>query len=111
MWRSLEARLAETEEVTVAGPSKVHVEHIYPQTPPQEQRWANHGPQVNRFGNLNTFGHRLNTGIKNADFATKKHQAYGASRLEITSTLLDYPDEWSPEQKPASTIASTPTVV
>jgi hypothetical protein len=93
--RSLETKLAPTAEVIVAGPSKVHIEHIYPQTPLQEHRWANHAAQVNRLGNLTLLDSRLNTTIKNADFATKKEQAYATSRLEITRALLGYADDWS----------------
>ena len=93
--RAFEDKIAATMELAVAGAGKVHVEHIYPQTPPQEQRWANHGEFVNRIGNLTLLDRRLNQEIKNAAFSAKKQQAYNASRLEITKELLAYGDEWS----------------
>ena len=97
MLQSFEDKLALTKETTVAGSAKVHVEHIYPQNPPQERKWENHGEFVNRLGNLTLLDRGLNIGIKNADFAAKKDQAYCISRLEITKQLLEYPDEWSPD--------------
>jgi hypothetical protein len=96
MLRALEARLAATGEVTVAGPDRVHIEHIYPQSPREGERWTDHDRYVTRFGNLTLLGRRLNEQIKNAGFGDKKQQAYQATRLAITEALLTY-EAWSPE--------------
>jgi hypothetical protein len=47
-------------------------------------------------GNLTLLGKRLNTSVKNADFATKKVQAYEGSDILMTQELLGL-DEWTPE--------------
>ena len=96
MLRSIDATVATTAEVTVAGADRVHVEHIYPQSPPAGSKWSDHDKYVTRLGNLTLLDKRLNEGIKNADFPTKKEKAYKDSRLEITKALLEY-DAWSPE--------------
>jgi hypothetical protein len=95
--RLFDEYIATTQEVTVAGADRVHVEHIYPQTPRDAERWENHSAFVNRLGNLTLLDRRLNEQIKNSGFQTKKTQAYQSSRLEITRQLLTYTD-WSPEQ-------------
>jgi Protein of unknown function DUF262/Protein of unknown function (DUF1524) len=92
-----EASLAATAEVTVAGPKRVHVEHIYPQTPLEGQRFEDHKTFVNRLGNLTLLDKRLNEGIKNANFAAKK-AAYQTSRLEITRALARLEVDWSPAE-------------
>jgi hypothetical protein len=94
--RALEAHLSATGEVTVGGPDRVHIEHIYPQSPREGERWAEHERYLTRFGNLTLLGRRLNEQIKNANFAEKKLQAYQGTRLAITEELLQYP-AWSPE--------------
>jgi hypothetical protein len=91
-----DAQLATTTEVTIAGAERVHVEHIYPQTPPSSHRWEKHERHVFRLGNLTLLDKRLNEQIKNSDFPTKKEKAYKDSRLEITKALLSY-DSWSPD--------------
>jgi hypothetical protein len=93
---AFEGKLAVTGELSVAGSNKVHIEHIYPQTPRPEDRWQVHAEFVNRIGNLTLLDKRLNQEIKNAPFSTKKQQAYNSSRLEITKELLAYADESSP---------------
>src|SRR6202034_2033698 len=45
--KELEVNTRTTEELQVAPPSRVHVEHIYPQTPQQEERWTDHNAQIN----------------------------------------------------------------
>ena len=94
--RLFDDRIATTEEVSVAGTDRVHVEHIYPQHPKDSERWARHSEYVCRLGNLTLLDRRLNEQIKNAMFALKKTQAYQSSRLEVTRQLLQY-DEWSPQ--------------
>lgn len=94
--RSIEAKMATTNEVVVAGATKVHVEHIYPQTPLEGKKWSDHKLHIGQIGNLTLLDKRLNESIKNADFSVKKHQAYASSRLEITRALAMLDDEWTP---------------
>jgi len=91
----VDASMGATQEVTVAGADRVHVEHIYPQNPPVAARWAEHDKYVRMIGNLTLLDRRLNETIKNGDFAAKKTQGYADSRLEITRALLAL-GEWTP---------------
>jgi len=84
-----------TGEVSVETPDRVHVEHIYPQTPPAERRWDNHEKYIGRLGNLTLLGKKLNISLQNADFRDKKIK-YADSDLLLTKELLDYPD-WNPQ--------------
>ena len=95
--RLFDEHIATTQEVTVAGADRVHVEHIYPQTPKDSDRWENHSTYVDRIGNLTLLDRRLNEQVKNSRFPIKKTQAYQSSKLEITRQLLKY-EEWSPER-------------
>ncbi|MCW5965555.1 MAG: DUF262 domain-containing protein [Bryobacterales bacterium] len=95
--RGVEASLAATKELVVAGSSKVHVEHIYPQTPREGMALPNHKQWVNRIGNLTLLDRRLNETIKNAAFADKKLEAYSKSQLALTKALLSFPDDWTSE--------------
>jgi hypothetical protein len=92
-----DSEMATTQEVTVAGANCVHIEHIYPQSPLPQNVWENHDHYVRLIGNMTLLDKRLNESIKNADFQTKKADAYVDSRLEVTKALLQY-DSWSPEQ-------------
>lgn len=94
--RLFDEQMATTQEVTVAGSDRVHVEHIYPQNPKENDRWEQHSTYVTRLGNLTLLDRRLNEQIKNATFSLKKTQAYASSRLEITRQLTKYED-WSPD--------------
>lgn len=94
--RCFDSKISTTEEVTIAGADRVHVEHIYPQTPVASDRWPEHDRYCKRLGNLTLLDRRLNEQIKNSNFATKKEKAYSGSRLEITKALLKY-DDWSPQ--------------
>jgi Protein of unknown function DUF262/Protein of unknown function (DUF1524) len=85
--REIEQAKRKTQELEVSGTDRVHVEHIYPQTP-DGPRWPNHAAAVNRLGNLTLLGKRLNTSIKNADFATKKEKGYAGSDILMTQELL-----------------------
>ncbi|HEX6747765.1 MAG TPA: DUF262 domain-containing protein [Longimicrobium sp.] len=91
--KEIELLLRETEELTVATPSRVHVEHVYPQNPPADRRWENHFSALNRIGNLTLLARSLNTAIRNADFPTKKPR-YQESNLLVTRDLLNY-EEWN----------------
>lgn len=86
--REIEHAKRITQEVSVEGTDRVHVEHIYPQTPAAD-RWPNHGAMINRLGNLTLLGKRFNTSIKNADFPTKKEKAYADSDILMTKDLLN----------------------
>lgn len=94
--REIEHAKRATQEVAVELGDRVHVEHIYPQTPQGGSRWSNHTQIVNRIGNLTLLGKRLNTSIKNADFNTKKVKGYSSSDILLTKELLAQED-WSAE--------------
>jgi hypothetical protein len=85
--REIEHAKRRTEELSVEGTDRVHVEHIYPQAP-DGAKWPNHAQVVNRLGNLTLLGKRLNTSIKNADFPTKKEKGYSGSDILMTRELL-----------------------
>jgi hypothetical protein len=91
--REIEHAKRRTQEVSVEGTDRVHVEHIYPQTP-DGPKWPNHALTLNRLGNLTLLGKRLNTSIKNADFATKRKNGYAGSDVVMTKELLAF-DEWN----------------
>jgi hypothetical protein len=85
--REIEHAKRRTQEVAVEGTDRVHVEHIYPQTP-DGAKWSNHAQIINRIGNLTLLGKRLNTAIKNADFASKQKDGYASSDILMTKELL-----------------------
>lgn len=91
--RELELDERTTEELDVGPPNRVHVEHIYPQTPIAQNRWSNHSSAINRIGNLTLLSRRLNTTIRNAEFIEKKPY-YDQSEILITKGLSIY-DDWS----------------
>jgi hypothetical protein len=91
--RDLELDRVKTEEVRIATPKNVHVEHIYPQKPREGERWPNHDKLIARLGNLTLLSSRLNAAIKNSAFSDKKPK-YGESVLLITKELLAY-DVWN----------------
>jgi len=92
--RTIELSRRRTEELEVALPPKVHVEHIYPQTPPQAERWPEHSRVLNRLGNLTLLSRRLNAAIRNGSFDAKR-PAYAQSELLITQELQNS-NQWSP---------------
>jgi len=94
--REIEHAKRATQEVLVELGDRVHVEHIYPQTPEGDARWDNHAQMVNRLGNLTLLGKRINTSIKNADFETKKNLGYSSSDILLTKDLLAE-ESWSAE--------------
>lgn len=93
--RELELAKRLTEEVEIASPDRVHVEHIYPQTPLPGQKWPNHNVIVNRLGNLTLLSSRLNTTIRNGEFAAKK-PSYQLSQLLLTKEVAEL-DHWDIE--------------
>lgn len=94
--KEIELNLRRTEEIDVAPSHRVHVEHIYPQSPLPGERWNNHLLYINRLGNLTLLSRRINSAIQNGNFLTKK-PSYEESELLVTSELLDK-TEWTPEQ-------------
>lgn len=92
--RRIELAKRTTEELDVAPPKRVHVEHIYPQSPQAGNRIAQHGVIINRLGNLTLLSARLNTAIKNSPFPEKK-PSYEQSELLITKDVAEAYNEWS----------------
>ena len=91
--RKLEQQHRVTEEIDVAAPHRVHVEHIYPKLP--KHRWPRHSQTINRIGNLTLLSRRLNQAIRNGSFDDKR-EAYRKSELLQTQVLADL-NEWSPD--------------
>jgi len=92
--RELEHAIRKTQELAVEGTERVHVEHVYPQTPATGQRWNDHDLWVDRIGNLTLLARRLNEKIRNSKFTEKKPE-YEKSDLLLTKGLLKY-DDWNP---------------
>lgn len=88
--RALETARRRTEELDVATPDRVHVEHIYPQNPPAGGRWPDHLSLIERLGNLTLLSRRMNEGIGNLTFDAKK-PSYAQSEIMITKELADVP--------------------
>jgi hypothetical protein len=84
--RELEMNKRTTEELQVAPPPRVHIEHIYPQTPQDGQKWSNHTSYINRLGNLTLLDRRLNTSIRNGLFDAKR-PSFQQSEILITNSL------------------------
>jgi uncharacterized protein with ParB-like and HNH nuclease domain len=78
-------------EFALQSPSKVHVEHVYPQNPQPGQRWANHDQAVNLLGNLTLLGKRLNNAARNGPIQ-QKQPFYRQSQITITRELGDVPN-------------------
>jgi Protein of unknown function (DUF1524) len=91
--RKIERNKRLTEELDVSAPNKVHVEHIYPQTPTEGRRWKNHSQMINRLGNLSLLSGSLNSSIRNATF-DKKLPSYAKSELLLTKELTGL-SEWN----------------
>ena len=89
--REIEHAIRKTKELAVEETDRVHVEHIYPQTPAAADRWKDHDLWIDRLGNLTLLAKRLNEKIKNGNFSVKKPE-YEKSDLELTKQLLKYAD-------------------
>jgi hypothetical protein len=76
-----------TSELQLAGPDRVHVEHIYAQRP--DVRLPDHQDLVNRFGNLTLLDAKLNQTIQNGALDAKK-PSYQKSEILLTGQLLGY---------------------
>ena len=88
----LELERRRTEEIAIANPSRVHLEHIYPRSP-QDARWPGHNQVIHRLGNLTLLSRKLNQSIKNGDFE-KKREAYRTSEIMDTRDLATV-REWN----------------
>jgi hypothetical protein len=91
----IEMSKRQTGEVQINKPSKVHVEHIYPQKPEQGQRWTTHNQHINRIGNLSLLDKRINSGIRNGVFSAKRSH-YANSEIIMTKELTSVED-WTPD--------------
>lgn len=92
--REIEQYLRTTEELDVAAPERVHVEHIYPQTPSPENRWVQHEGVINRLGNLTLLSAKLNNTIKNGTFLMKQPY-YVKSELLLINEIAAKFTAWS----------------
>ena len=90
--KRLELKLRGTEELDIANPERVHVEHVYPQKPLDGEKIANHDRVVNRLGNLTLLSARLNQQIQNGNFDTKKTEL-AKSELVLTKNIAAS-DKW-----------------
>ncbi|MFJ2761781.1 DUF262 domain-containing protein [Streptomyces prasinus] len=89
--KEIEMSLRNGEETKVGRPPKVHVEHVYPQRPRSEHRWASHAEYVGKLGNLTLLSRAINTRIKNAPFVEKR-QHLAESELLITQEVASHAD-------------------
>jgi hypothetical protein len=95
--RALEYKLRQTEELIIATPERVHLQHIYPQKPAPANRLANHDEYVGRVGNLTLLDKRLNQEAQNSGFVNKRDNFYHQSEIHLTKELLDK-DTWTPAE-------------
>ena len=89
-----ERRRWQNQEIAVEGADRVHVEHIYPQSPPATWKAENHDQIIDRLGNLTLLGRPLNQSLANAKFADKRDnevRGYRTSELKITQALTQPP--------------------
>jgi hypothetical protein len=93
--RAIEYKLRQTEEIEVAPPERVHLEHIYPQKPEAADKLPNHDEYVGRIGNLTLLDRRLNQQAQNSGFIHKRDNFYNQSELRLTRELLTE-DDWTP---------------
>jgi uncharacterized protein with ParB-like and HNH nuclease domain len=91
--REIELHLRPTEEVILNNNNKVHIEHIYPQTPQEGAKWKDHNNLINRLGNLTLLDFKINTKLKNCGFEIKKVE-YAGSDLYLTKQLCKL-DKWN----------------
>jgi hypothetical protein len=97
--RELEHARRPTNELKVATPDLVHVEHIYPQAGVDGKRWSDHEELIDRLGNLTPLSAPINSALQDKNFSVKKKE-YTKSDLLITKDLEEL-GEWN-----ADTIAA-----
>jgi hypothetical protein len=104
--------LLRLDQALASGEAHYHfetitVEHVLPQTPPEQSEWVTWWPDaqvreqsVHRVGNLALLNRRQNSAAKNWSFATKKDKYFqkktGGSPFQITSQVLKE-STWTPE--------------
>ena len=93
--RAMEYKLRQTDELIIATPERVHLEHIYPQKAALANRLANHDEYVGRVGNLTLLDKRLNQEAQNSGFVNKRDHFYNQSDIYLTKELLDK-GTWTP---------------
>lgn len=94
--KRFELALRSTEELDIANPSRVHVEHVYPQKPLPANRIKDHERIINRMGNLTLLSARLNRKIQNGEFSHKKPELL-KSELLITKEVAES-DAWGTKE-------------
>jgi hypothetical protein len=106
--REIEYEKRRTGELSVESPDRVHVEHIYPQTP-AGAKWPNHTQMINRLGNLTLLGRSLNTSINIVltselmSISSWTPAAVNARQVELSQWVFKiwkFPDEKSPSPEP-----------
>jgi hypothetical protein len=95
--RALEYELRKTDELIIATPDRVHLEHIYPQKPAPTERLGNHEDYVGRIGNLTLLDHKLNQAAQNSAFVSKRDRFYVHSDIYLTKELL-HQAAWTPAE-------------
>jgi uncharacterized protein with ParB-like and HNH nuclease domain len=88
--KKIELRSRATNELVLNSNKKVHIEHIYPQKPPEGNKWPDHNVWINRLGNLTLFDGPMNSSVKNAPFA-EKLPSYLKSEIIMTKALTSLP--------------------
>jgi hypothetical protein len=83
-----------TKELKVEAPDRVHLEHIYPQKPKDGEQLDKHDAWVNRLGNLTLLAKRLNEGIRNSNFVSKR-PFYDESDLLVAKELGTNAAQWN----------------
>ena len=94
--KRFELDMRATEELDIANPSRVHVEHVYPQKPRPENKIEHHDRFVNRLGNLTLLSARLNRKIQNGAFSEKLPDL-SKSELLMTQEIAES-DSWGIEE-------------
>lgn len=92
----LEMSMRGPSSVMQVGKQKAHVEHIYPQSPPEGVRWDDHEDWIDRIGNLTLLNKRKNQEAQNKPYAQKRTSYYTGSDLKMLERLPAV-DEWSSE--------------
>jgi hypothetical protein len=93
----IECYLAGTEKIA-AGPSKVNVEHIFPQSPNAQWRKSFNIEEdaqesyIGRLGNMTLLDAKLNKQASNKPYSDKQNDYYSQSDFTITKELLKVPN-------------------
>jgi len=90
--RALEYGLRRTDELIIATPDRVHLEHIYPQRPEAANRMPDHDERVYLVGNLTLLAKKLNQEAQNLPFPEKRDRYYNQSELYLNHALLNIND-------------------